>query len=65
MALCYGIDKLLAPAVLFEALLDFRVRGARALKITFVHHHNVGQIKHHDFLQLQPASVIRIHHQDG
>ena len=50
---------------LLEALFDLGVRGARALKITLVHHHDVSQIEHDDLLQLQPAPVIRIHHQDG
>ncbi len=45
--------------VLLETLLDFRVRGARALEVALVHHHDVGEIEHDDLLQLQPAAVIR------
>jgi len=62
---CNGIDQLLVLPVLFETLLDFRVRSARALEIALVHHHDVSQIEHHDLLQLQPASVVGIHHQHG
>ena len=39
------------------------MRCACALEIAFVHHHDIGQIKHHDLLQLQPATIIRVHHQ--
>ena len=63
MPFCHRIDQSLITPVLLQALFDFRVRGARALKIAFVHHHNVGKIEHHDFLQLQPAAVIRVHYQ--
>jgi hypothetical protein len=72
---CNGIDQLLvSPAcakatagrpVLFETLLDFRMRSARALEIALVDHHNVSQVEHHDLLQLQPAAVIGIHHEHG
>ena len=65
MPFCDGIDELLITPVLFQTLFDFGVRGSGALKIAFVYHHDVGKIEHHDFLQLQSATVIRIHHQDG
>ena len=52
MAFCHSVNQLLRLAVLFETLLDFRVRGASALKIALVHDHDVGQIKHHNLLQL-------------
>ena len=72
MAFRNSVDQLLvspagakAAAVLFEALLDFRVCGARTLEIAFVHYHDICEVEHHDLLQLQPASVIRIHHQHG
>ena len=65
MPFCNGIDQALITPVLFQALLDFGMRGPSALKIAFVDHHGIGKIEHHDFLQLQPASVIGVHHQDG
>ena len=58
-----GIDQPLITAVLLQTLLDFDVRRSSALEIAFVHHDDVREIEHHDFLQLQPAAVIRIHHQ--
>ena len=64
MPFCNGIDELLVSAVLFEALLNFRMRGARSLKIALVHYHDIRQIEHHDLLLLQPAAVIGIHYQD-
>jgi hypothetical protein len=45
-----GTNKVLVPPILFETLLDFCVGCASTLKIAFVHHHDLGQIKHHDFL---------------
>ena len=48
-----GVHQLLGSPVLFETLLDFGVRGACALEIAFVHHHNVSEVEHYDFLQLQ------------
>ena len=65
MAFCHRVDELLVTTVLFETLFDFRVRRAGALKIALVHHHDVGQIKHRDLLQLEPAAIVRIHHQHG
>jgi reverse gyrase len=59
---CNGIDQLLVSCacakatadrpVLFETLLDFRVRSARPLEIALVHHDNVGEVEHDDLLQL-------------
>src|SRR6266498_1968422 len=37
--------------------------SASPLKIAFVHYYDIGQIKHHDFLQLQAAAVVGIHYQ--
>ena len=65
MPLCDGVNQLLPTTVLFQALFDFAVGGASALKIALVHYHDLGQIEHHDLLQLQPAAIIRIHHQHG
>ena len=65
MPFCNRIDEVLASLVLLETLLDFSVRGACALEIALVHDYDVGQIEHNDLLQLQPAAVIRIHHQHG
>ena len=65
MPFCNSIDEPLIAPILFQALFDFRVRRAGALKIAFVDHHDVGKIEHHDFLQLQPAAVIGIHNQDS
>ena len=62
MPFCYCVDQSLITAVLFQTLFDFGVRGARALKIAFVYHYDIGKIEHDDFLQLQPASVIGIHY---
>ena len=50
MAFSHGIDQLLVTAVLLETLFDFCVRRARTLKIAFVHHDDISEIKHHDFL---------------
>ena len=63
MAFCDRVDEPLRPPVLLETLLDLGMRGARALQVALVHHHNVGEIEHHDLLQLQPAAVIGVHHQ--
>ena len=63
MPFCNGVNQPLITAVLFQALFDLRMRGACALKIAFVDHYDVGKIEHHDFLQLQPAAVIRVHYQ--
>jgi len=52
MAFCHSVNQLLRLPVLFETLFDFCVRCASALKIAFVHHHDVGQIKHHNLFQL-------------
>ena len=57
------IDEALLASILLEPLLDFGVRRLRALQIALVYDDDVGQIEHDDFLQLQPAAVIRIHHQ--
>ena len=65
MPFCNRVDQLLVAAVLFQALFDLGMRRAGALEIAFVHHHNVGEIEHNDLLQLQPASVIRVHHENG
>src|SRR5207249_9122744 len=59
------VDQLLMAAILPEPLLDFSMRRSSALEIALVHHHHVSQIEHHDFLQLQPATIIRVHHQNG
>ena len=58
-----GVQQTLLPAILFEALFDFGVRGLRSLQIAFIHDHDVGQVEHDDLLQLQTAPVIRVHHQ--
>ena len=63
MPFCHRDDQPLITPVLLQALFDFRVRRTGALKIAFVHHHDIGKIEHHDFLQLQPAAVIRVHYQ--
>jgi len=63
MALCNGVNELLVPSVLLETLFNLRMRCASALEIALVHHDDVGEVEHHDLLQLQPAAVIRIHHQ--
>src|SRR5437588_10820782 len=60
-----GVDEPLATAILLEALLDFRVRSAGAMPVTLVHDNHVGEVEHDDFLQLQAAAVIRVHHQHG
>ena len=41
MPFCHRIDQPLITPVLLQALFDLRVRGARALKIAFVHHYNL------------------------
>ena len=63
MPFCYGINQPLIPPVLIQALFDFSVRSTCALKIAFVYDYDVGKIEHDDFLQLQPAAVIRIHYE--
>ena len=65
MPLGHSIDQPLGPPILLEPLLDFRVCGPGSLKIAFIHNDDVGQIEHHNLLQLQSAAVVRIHHQDG
>ena len=65
MPFCDGVDEPLRAPILFQTLFDLRVRGAGALEIALVHHHDISQIEHHDLLQLQPASVIGVHHQHG
>ncbi len=65
MAFCNGIEQPLITAVLVQALFDFGMRSTGALKIAFVHHYDIGKVEHHDFLQLQPAAVIRVHYQHG
>ena len=56
------VNEPLIAAILLEALLDLRVGSARALEIALVHDDDVSQIEHDDLLQLQPTSVIRVHH---
>ena len=63
MPFCYCINQPLITSVLFQTLFDFSVRSTGALKIAFVYHYDIGKIEHHDFLQLQPAAVIRVHYQ--
>ena len=65
MPFCHRRNQLLVAQVLFQPLLDFRHRGPRPVLIALVHDHHVGQVEHDDFLQLQPAAVIRIHDQNG
>jgi len=65
MPFCDGVNELLPATVLFQTLFDFAVGGASALKIALVHYHDIGQIEHDDFLQLQPAAIIGIHYQHG
>ena len=63
MPFCHCVNQPLITPVLFQALFDFRVRSSGTLKIAFVHHYDIGKIQHHDFLELQPAAVIRVHYQ--
>ena len=65
MAFCNCRHDLLFALVLRQSLLDLQQRGFCPLQIRFIHHHDVGYIEHHNFLQLQSGSVIGIHHQDG
>ena len=65
MPFCHGIEEPLRAPILLESLLDFSVGSPCPLKIALVHDDNVGQVEHDDFLQLQTAAVIGIHHQDG
>ncbi len=57
------VDESLRAPVLLETLLDLGVGGACALQIALVHHYDVGEVEHHNLLQLQPAAVIGVHHQ--
>ena len=63
MPFCHCVNQPLITPVLFQALFNFRVRSSGALKIAFIHHYDIGKIQHHDFLELQPAPVIRVHYQ--
>ena len=65
MPFCDGVDEPLRAPILFQTLFDLRVRGAGALEIALVHHHDVGEIEHDDLLQLQPAAIIGIHYKNG
>ena len=63
MPFCHCVNQLLITPVLFQPLFDFRMRSPGALEVALVYHYDVGKIEHDDFLQLQPAAVIRIHYQ--
>ena len=63
MPFCHCVNQPLITPVLFQALFDFRVGSSGTLKIAFVHDYDIGKIQHHDFLELQPAAVIRVHYQ--
>src|SRR6266542_903037 len=65
MSFCNGVDQPLITPVLFQTLFDFGVRSAGALEIAFVYHHGISKIEHYDFLQLQSAAVVGVHHQNS
>ena len=59
-----GHDFLFA-LVLRQSVFDFGQRGLGPFQISFVHHHDVGDIEHDNLLQLQARPVIGIHDQYG
>src|SRR2546429_1290998 len=48
-----------------QSVFDFGQRGLGPFQISFVHHHDVGDIEHDNLLQLQARPVIGIHDQYG